>query len=94
MQTDSEVVEISSRLIQKHGPELSQAACLVNLTEALFTSVGLLATPQMSALLKIQRQALGAWLENQGLSADGLDTAITGLQLGAQTARYLAALPA
>lgn len=94
MQEENEVVEIAARLLNKHGPALSQAACLVNLTEALFTSAGLLATPQMSALLKVQREAVGAWLENQGLPAGGLCAAVLGLQQGTETARYLSALPA
>ena len=93
MKLTNEIIEIAARLNEKHGPALSQAASLVNLTEALFLSAQITA-PSLVELLAVQREAVGAWLENQGLDSDRLDAAIKGLQQGALTARYLAALPA
>jgi predicted GNAT family acetyltransferase len=88
-----ETAELARRAVLAHGAVLAKAAALVVLTTSLFAGAGMVGTAAGDSLLALQHTALVDWLEQQGLSADDLQSAVAGLERASETAKLLAGLP-
>ena len=85
--------ELARRTVLAHGAVLAKAAALVVLTTSLFSGAGMVGTAAGDSLLALQHTALVDWLEQQGLSAGDLQSAVEGLERATGAAKLLAGLP-
>lgn len=88
---DGEIKELVNRATKGRHPSVLNAACLIQLTSALFAKVSLV---HRSEMLRVQRQHADSSLREQGVDPLRLDSALAGLEQAASTARYLESLPA
>lgn len=89
---NGEIKELATRLSKGRHPSVLKAACLIQLTIAMFSRF--LSLEESANMLRIQRQHADSSLREQGLDPLRLDSALAGLEQARDTANYLGSLPA
>ena len=91
--TDTERQTLSRRITDTHPPDATNLACLMHLTESMFTAHELQANIVLSPLLDLQRDCVRAWMKQKGISKKEVTSAMESLGRASGTVDYLDRMP-
>lgn len=84
---------LAQDLCHDHGQVLAELACLVEITKASFSRLGVSNNTNLAPMIELQRECVNLMAAARGYSMADVETAIAGLQRSAKTATYLASIP-
>jgi hypothetical protein len=89
-----ETKAMAQRMLARHDTKAVEAATLVVLTETLLKEHGMRRGINLDALIALQHQVAGAWLESEGVDPKALNAALASYGRAGNIVRYLSAMPA
>lgn len=89
----SELHTLASRFEHAHGTSVAELACLVQLSNTLFSHFSKTYATDLTPLLTLQRSCVDLMASVQGFNPEDIDAALAGLSQTNRTVTYLSQLP-